>query len=73
LSLLIKRLGLTLAITCVAAMSMVSSAFAAQDYGDLTSGFGAELTAAVPVALTAVGLLVGILLAYKVVRKMIRA
>jgi hypothetical protein len=53
--------------------SLTSVASAAQDYGDLTGGFGAELTAAIPVALIAVGLFVGVVMAYKVIRRLLRA
>lgn len=46
---------------------------AAEDYSALTTGFAAELTAALPVALAAVGLFVGVLMAYRVVRRILRA
>jgi hypothetical protein len=70
---MLKRLGYTLAIAAVCAVSLAQSAFAAQDYSSLTTGFSAELAAALPVALAAVGLFVGVLMAYKVVRRVIRA
>ncbi len=71
---MLKRFSLVLAAVSVAAISVASSAAAAaQDYSSLTSGFGAELTAAVPVALAAVGLFIGVVLAYKVVRRILRA
>lgn len=69
-----KRALSVLGLTVVACVSMAQGAFAAaQDYSSLTSGFSAELTAAVPVALAAVGLFVGVILAYKVVRRILRA
>jgi hypothetical protein len=68
-----KRIGLTVALAAVLALSLASQAFAVQSYGDLTSGFSAELTAAVPIALAAVGLFIGVVLAYKVVRRILRA
>ncbi len=70
---MIRRLGLTLAIAAVTAISLASSAFAVQDYSTLTDGFAAELAAAVPVALGAVGLFIGIVLAIKFVRRTLRA
>ena len=57
----------------VGAISVVPTAFAAQDYSSLTTGFSSELTAALPVALTAVGLFIGVIMAYKVVRRVLRA
>lgn len=69
-----KRVLSVLGIAAVACVSVTSSAFAAaQDYSSLTSGFSAELTAALPVALAAVGLFIGVILAYKVVRRILRA
>ena len=69
-----QRLGLILGLASIMAVSVAQSAFAvAQDYSSLTSGFSAELTAALPVALTAVGLFIGVIMAYKVVRRVLRA
>jgi hypothetical protein len=70
---MIRKVILLTAVACVALMSVAQSALAVQDYGDLTSGFSAELGAAVPVALIAVGLFVGVVLAYKVIRRLLRA
>lgn len=69
-----KRILSVLGIAAVACVSFAQGALAAaQDYSDLTSGFSAELTAALPVALAAVGLFIGVLMAYKVVRRILRA
>jgi hypothetical protein len=63
-----------LGVCSVAFVSLAQGAFAtAQDYSSLTSGFGAELTAALPVALAAVGTFVGVIMAYKIVRRILRA
>jgi hypothetical protein len=71
---MLKRFSLVLAVCAVTALSLASSALAtAQDYSSLTDGFGSELSAAVPVALAAVGLFIGVMLAYKVVRRILRA
>ena len=69
----IKQFSTALAVGLLALAVMAQSAFAAQDYSDLTDGFAAELTAALPVALSAVGLFVGVIMAYKVVRRVLRA
>ena len=69
----IKQFTMALAVSALALAVMAQGAFAAQDYSDLTTGFGAELTAALPVALTAVGLFIGVIMAYKVVRRILRA
>lgn len=45
----------------------------AQDYSSLTSGFASELAAALPVALAAVGLFIGVIMAYRVVRRVLSA
>jgi hypothetical protein len=66
--------GVASALATVISVSVATAASAAaQDYSSLTSGFGGELTAAVPVALAAVGLFIGVILAYKVVRRILRA
>jgi hypothetical protein len=71
---MLSKIKLTLGLASLMAVSVAQSAFAvAQDYSDLTSGFAAELTAALPVALSAVGLFIGVLMAYKVVRRILRA
>lgn len=69
----IKRFSAALALCVVALAAMAQGAFAAQDYSELTDGFSSELTAAVPVALAGVGLFLGVILAYKVVRRILRA
>lgn len=69
-----RKIGIVAALAVTASLSVAQAALAqAQDYSDLTAGFAAELTAALPVALTAVGLFVGVLMAYKVVRRILRA
>lgn len=57
--------------TILGAFVAAGAANATQDYSALTSGFSGELTAALPVALAAVGLFIGVLLAYKVVRRVL--
>lgn len=69
----IKQFSLALVACALALAVTAQGAFAAQDYSDLTEGFAAELTAALPVALAAVGLFIGVLMAYKVVRRILRA
>lgn len=71
---MLRKLGLILGLAALAAVSIAQGAFAAaQDYSSLTSGFSGELTAALPVALGAVGLFTGVIMAYKVVRRILRA
>ncbi len=57
------------------AVSLVMAQFAGATaaYGKITEGVGPEIGAAVPIALAAVGVFVGILIAYKLVRRMLRA
>lgn len=69
----IKQFFIALAVGLLALAVMAQAAFAAQDYSELTKGFGAELTAALPVALIAVGSFIGVIMAYKVVRRILRA
>jgi hypothetical protein len=69
----IKQFSTALFACALALAVMAQAAFAAQDYSSLTSGFAAELTAALPVALAAVGLFIGVIMAYKVVRRVLRA
>jgi Sec-independent protein secretion pathway component TatC len=71
-----KVLGLALAVAMVATALVaapVAMAQEAQDYSDLTDGFAAELGAALPIGLAAVGLFIGVIMAYKVVRRILRA
>jgi hypothetical protein len=70
---MLGRIRLVLGLSALMVVVAAQSAMAAQDYSSLTDGFAAELTAALPVALTAVGLFIGVLLAYKVVRRVLRA
>lgn len=70
---MIKKFSLSLFACALALAVAAQGAFAAQEYGALTEGFSAELTAALPVALAAVGLFVGVIMAYKVVRRVLRA
>ena len=62
-------------VACVASLYLALPAAAqeAQDYTAVTDQAGTEISAAVPIALGVVGLFVGIMLAYKVLRRMIRA
>ena len=69
----IRQFSLALCVAALALAVTAQSAFAAQDYSKLTEGFGAELTAALPIALAAVGLFIGVIMAYKVVRRVLRA
>lgn len=69
----IKQLATALFACALALAVTAQGAFAAQDYSSLTSGFAAELTAALPIALAAVGLFIGVIMAYKVVRRVLRA
>jgi uncharacterized BrkB/YihY/UPF0761 family membrane protein len=69
-----SRVGLLFALTALFALSVVAQAAAvAQDYSKVTEDASTEITAAVPVALGVAGLFVGIMLAYKVLRRMVRA
>lgn len=69
----IKQFALALVACALALAVTAQGAFAAQDYSDLTTGFAGELAAALPVALGAVGLFIGVMMAYKIVRRMLRA
>lgn len=69
----IKQFTMALAVCALALAVTAQGALAAQDYSKLTEGFGAELTAALPIALAAVGLFIGVIMAYKVVRRVLRA
>lgn len=64
---------MTAAVAVVLLGAFASGASAAQDYSSLTSGFADELRAALPVGLAAVGLFIGVMMAYKVVRRVLRA
>jgi uncharacterized BrkB/YihY/UPF0761 family membrane protein len=69
-----SKLGLLVALAALFALTVVSTAGAvAQDYSAVTDDAATEITAAVPIALGVAGLFVGIMLAYKVLRRMIRA
>lgn len=70
----IKQFSMALFAGVLALGVMASAASAEpQNYSSLTSGFAAELGAALPVALAAVGLFIGVIMAYKVVRRVLRA
>jgi hypothetical protein len=66
------QIGLGVALAVFVATSANALA-AAQDYSSLTSGFSAELTAALPIALAAVGLFIGVIMAFRVVRRILSA
>jgi hypothetical protein len=75
-----RKTKLFLACACVSALSMAFAAmsFATEaetsvDYGEVTKGAGTQISAAVPVALAVVGLFVGIMIAYKLLRRIVRA
>jgi hypothetical protein len=70
---MIRKTMLLASISVLSSLALAQSAFAAQDYSSLTDGFAAELTAALPVALAAVGLFIGVIMAYKVVRRVLSA
>lgn len=71
---MLHRIRLTLGLAAVMAVAAAQSAFAtAQDYSSLTSGFSAELTAILPIVLAAVGLFIGVIMAYRVGRKILHA
>lgn len=68
------RVALALGLLTVLSLgAFASAASAAQDYSELTRGFADELRAALPVGLAAVGLFIGVMMAYKVVRRVLRA
>ncbi|HEX3173977.1 MAG TPA: hypothetical protein VHQ43_07150 [Solirubrobacterales bacterium] len=68
------KAALLFCLCALFALSLVGTAGAvAQDYTAVTDDAASEITAAVPVALGVAGLFVGIMLAYKVLRRMIRA
>jgi hypothetical protein len=68
-----RRVRLTIGLAALLAVSVAQSAFAVQDYTAVTSTAAAEIGAALPVALGVVGIFVGVMLAYKVLRRVIRA
>jgi hypothetical protein len=70
------KVGLMLGMAAFFAFSLVGSAFATEgevDYSKVTSGASTQISAAVPIALGVVGLFVGIMIAYKLLRRIIRA
>lgn len=69
----LKRFGVAFYAAFALCLVAAQASFAAADYGKLTENVAAEIGAAVPVALAAVGIFVGILVAYKLARRMIRA
>jgi hypothetical protein len=73
-----SKVALTLGLAAFMAFSLVGSAFAAEgeptvDYSKVTSGASSQISAAVPIALGVVGLFVGIMIAYKLLRRIVRA
>lgn len=66
---------LCLAVAAIASAFLAAPALAqeAQDYSAVTDQASTEISAAVPIALGVAGLFVGIMLAYKVLRRMVRA
>ena len=57
-------------------LSLVALAAAEEptvDYSKVTSGASTQISAAVPIALGVVGLFVGIMIAYKLLRRIVRA
>lgn len=72
----IKRFSVAFYSVFALALLGAQSAFAVyepQSYAPVTSNVGTEVAAAVPIALAAVGIFVGIIVAYKLARRMIRA
>lgn len=69
----VKKFGAVFLALALALAVMAQGAFAAAEYSKLTEDVGTEVAAAVPIALTAVGVFVGIMVAYKLARRMIRA
>lgn len=72
------KVGVTLGLAAFFAFALVGSAFAAGeeagvDYGNVTEGASSQISAAVPIALKVVGLFVGIMIAYKLLRRIVRA
>lgn len=57
-------------------VGLVGDAFAEGtpvEYGKVTEGASTQISAAVPIALGVVGLFVGIMIAYKLLRRIVRA
>ncbi|OJU85739.1 MAG: hypothetical protein BGO11_11845 [Solirubrobacterales bacterium 70-9] len=57
-------------------VGLVGDAFATEtavEYGKVTEGASTQISAAVPIALGVVGLFVGIMIAYKLLRRIVRA
>ncbi len=73
---LLNRFGVMFYAVCVlmAVAAAQASAYTQEvEYAPVTENVGSEIGAAVPIALAAVGVFVGILIAYKLVRRMLRA
>lgn len=68
-----RRMAVAAYAAVVTALSVTSSAFAVQDYTDVTGDITAEITAALPVALAGLGTFVAVVLAVKVVRRILSA
>lgn|GEM_PF-4624576 len=72
------KVGVTLGLAAFFAFALVGSAFAAGeeaavDYSKVTEGASTQISAAVPIGLAVVGLFVGIMIAYKLLRRIVRA
>lgn len=72
------KIGVTLGLAAFFAFALVGSAFAAGeeptvDYSKVTDGASTQISAAVPIALGVVGLFLGIMIAYKLLRRIVRA
>lgn len=73
MELLRKTWSKSLALCAVLVFALASVASAAQDYSAVTDGAGSEIAAALPIALAVVGIFVGVMIAYKVLRRVVRA
>lgn len=65
----LKAIGLA----AVAAVAMAQSAFAAVDWTDLTDGLVTSFEGAVTSILPTIGVIVAVFLAYKTIRKFVKA
>lgn len=69
----VRRLALCAYASVVMALSVVAPAFAVQDYSDVTGDITTEVTAALPVALAGLGTFIAVIVAVKVVRRVLSA
>ncbi|MBI5057092.1 MAG: hypothetical protein HZB61_10810 [Nitrospirae bacterium] len=63
---------LSLGLVLVAMLAMSSMAFAVVDYAGVADAITSEINTAIPAFVTLVGLIVGVPLAFKVVRRIAR-